>query len=137
MLPNFEMPVVQQPRTAIVEAVKIVLDRVHTQEHACAQCILGMLLDELGFQEREFVAAGIGLSCIYATKTAIDWNALMTEIEIKRRGCLSITKSKAKAVISNGIDINAKTGNKHPYWLSESLKMKDLKEKLDKEQESR
>ena len=104
VLPNFETPVVQQPRTAVVEAVKIVLDRVHTREHSCAPCTFGMLLDELGFQEHEFVAAGIGLSCIYATKADIDWNALMTSIEAKRHS------------------LPAKFGNEHPYWLSEALK---------------
>jgi len=88
--------VVHQPRTAIVEAVKIVLERAHGER--CSECTLGMLLDELGFQEHEFVAAGIGLSCIYATKTAIDWNALMTAIGIKR------------------------DRDSRPHWLNECLK---------------
>jgi hypothetical protein len=104
--------IVHQPRTAIVEAVKTVLERVHTREHACAQCTLGMLLDELGFQEREFVAAGIGLSCIYATKTAIDWHALMTAIEIKRNGSLPVTN----------VNVKFKSPQERAHWLKEALK---------------
>lgn len=97
MFPQF----VHQPRQAIVEAVTTVLDRVHTRAHTCPHCILGMLLDELGFQEHEFVAAGISLSCIYASKTVIDWEALMYAIKMKRR---------------------SSNGHKRPYWLSEALK---------------
>jgi hypothetical protein len=104
----------RQPRTAIVEAVKIVLERVHTREHACAQCTLGMLLDELGFREYEFVAAGLSLPCIVATKTTINWDVLMTAIEVKRNG------SKLA---------NARSGNQRPYWLNESLRTEDLKRK--------
>ena len=102
MLQNLERQVRPQARTAIIEAVKIVLKRAHGER--CSECTLGMLLDELGFQEHEFVAAGIGLSCIYATKTTIDWNALMTAIGIKRD------------------DISTKSPQERQHWLNESLK---------------
>lgn len=72
--------VVPQSRTAIIEAVKIVLKSAD----GCPQCTLGKLLNELGFQEFEFVAAGILLPCIVATKTTINWTALMMAIEAKR-----------------------------------------------------
>ena len=101
--------IVHQPRTAIVEAVKVVLKRA--QGERCSECTLGMLLDELSFQEHEFVAAGIGLSCIYATKTTIDWNALMTAIEVKRYGSLPID------------DIFTKSPQERQHWLNEALKL--------------
>jgi hypothetical protein len=102
-----------QPRTAIVEAVKTVLERVHTREHACAQCTLGMLLDELGFQEREFVAAGLGLSCIASTKIDINWDALMMAIEVKRNGSPPIT------------NVDVISPQERAHWLNESLKTED------------
>jgi hypothetical protein len=110
----------RQPRTAIVEAVKTVLERVHTREHACAQCTLGMLLDELGFLEYEFVAAGLSLPCIVATKTTINWDALMMAIEVKR------FPKKLKNLLT---DSRVKLGNQRPYWLNESLRTEDLKRK--------
>ena len=135
--------VVNQPRTAIVEAVKIVLERAQHDGNACPECTLGMLLDELGFQEHEFVAAGIGLSCIYATKATIDWNALMTAIEIKHSkkeencSCSScviqrgedeelLVREIMQSLHSVGIstdDIKARVENQRPHWLNECLKM--------------
>jgi hypothetical protein len=119
--------VVHQPRTAIIEAVKIVLERVY-HKNACAQCTLGMLLDELGFQEYEFVAAGIGLSCIYATKTTINWDALMTAIEIKRSGSLPVTVKTAKIKTLN---INVKSPQERAHWLNEALKTGGHEEKVE------
>lgn len=120
MLEDFETQVTHQPRTAIVEAVKIViLKRAHGND--CPSCTLGMLLDELGFQEREFVAAGLLLPCIYATKTNIDWDALMTAIEIKRRGKLPLT---CPPDLGGGLIVDdTRSGNERPYWLNESLKI--------------
>ena len=80
---KFKTQLTHQPRTAIVEAVEIVL-KTRARWNSCPQCTLGMLLNELGFLEYEFVAAGISLPCIVATKTTINWDALMRAIEIKR-----------------------------------------------------
>jgi hypothetical protein len=106
----------QQPRMAIVKAVKTVLERVHTREHACAQCTLGMLLDELGFLEYEFVAAGLSLPCIVATKTTIDWNILMMAIEVKHFSKKLKNPNDLPVAAANVIFL------RRPDWLNECLK---------------
>jgi len=147
-----------QPRTAIVEAVETVL-KTRVRWNSCSQCTLGMLLDELGFLEYEFVAAGISLPCIVATKTTINWDALMRAIEIKRSKkedelqnqrvedcscalCVALVKEEEpliQEVLQDlhkvGISVDdikarfGKFGNQRPYWLNESLKTEDLKKK--------
>jgi hypothetical protein len=122
----------RQPRTAIVEAVKTVLDRVYTREHACAQCTLGMLLDELGFQEREFVAAGLGVACIASTKTNLKWDALMTAIEVKRsKKKEELQHNRVEDCLCSACVAQRGKVESRAYrtWLNESLKMEELKRK--------
>jgi hypothetical protein len=108
---NKKVHIVEQPRTAIVEAVKIVLKRAHGS--ACPECTLGMLLDELGFLEHEFVAAGLLLPCIVATKTTINWDDLMMAIEIKRSN---------RQYIPPVTNVNVKSPQERAHWLNEALK---------------